>query len=140
MRLDLLRPTVRALSWRSNQSSGTSPPVQYPFLVKRMSLTRSRMIVAAASVLWLVHIAACIALGSRSPGPLLSDLIQFILGALLIAAMMLAANRSHGMARAFWRLTTSAYVLLLSAQGLSVYNDLARTSAATAICFSRRLM
>jgi diguanylate cyclase (GGDEF)-like protein len=71
----------------------------------------------------------CIALGTRSPGPLLSDLIQFILGALLIAAMMLAANRSEGMARAFWRLTTAAYGLLLSAQGLSVYNDFAHTSA-----------
>ena len=94
-----------------------------------MSLTRSRTIMAAASLLWLVHIAVCTAFGTRSPGPLLSDLIQFILGGQLIAAMMLAANRSQGMARAFWRLTTSAYVLLLSAQGLTVYHDLARTSA-----------
>jgi diguanylate cyclase (GGDEF)-like protein len=84
---------------------------------------------AAASVLWLVHIAVCLALGARSPGPLLSDLIQFILGTLLIAAMMLAANRSQGMARAFWRLTTSACLLLLWAEGLSVYNHLAHTSA-----------
>jgi diguanylate cyclase (GGDEF)-like protein len=94
-----------------------------------MSLTRSRTIVAAAALLWLVHIAVCIAFGTRGPGPLLSDLIQFILGGQLIAAMMLATNRSEGMARAFWRLTTSAYLLLLLAQGLSVYNDLARTSA-----------
>jgi diguanylate cyclase (GGDEF)-like protein len=94
-----------------------------------MSLTRSRTIVAAASLLWLVHVAVCIAFGTRSPGPLLSDLIQFILGGQLIAAMVLAANRSEGMARAFWRLTTSAYLLLLSAQGLSVYNDLVRTPA-----------
>ena len=87
------------------------------------------MTVAAASVLWLAQIAVCTALATRSPGPLLSDLIQFILGALLIAAIKLAANRSQGMGRAFWRLTTSAYLLLLAAQGLSVYNDLAPSPA-----------
>jgi diguanylate cyclase (GGDEF)-like protein len=92
-----------------------------------MSLARSRIIVASAAVLWLTHIAVCLSLRESSPGPLLSDLIQVILGGILIGSMLLAANRSEGMARAFWRLGITAYVVWMSAQGLSVYNDLART-------------
>lgn len=49
------------------------------------------------------------------------------MGGLLLGAMMLAARRSEGMARAFWRLGTVAYVLWMLAQGLSVYNDLIPT-------------
>jgi len=92
-----------------------------------MSSTRARIIVASAAVLWLIHIGVCFGLGENSPGPLLSDLIQFTLGGLLIGSMLLAASRSEGMARAFWRLAISAYAVWATAQGLSVYNDLART-------------
>jgi diguanylate cyclase (GGDEF)-like protein len=90
-------------------------------------LSRSRIIVTVAVVLWLVHIVVCVALGTHGSGPLLSDLIQLIIGALLIASMALAADRSEGIARAFWQLGIAAYGLWMVAQGLSVYNDLART-------------
>ena len=92
-----------------------------------MSLTRLRIIVASAAVLWLTHVGVCLSLGETSPGPLLSDLIQFVLGGVLIGSMLLAGKRSEGMARAFWRLGITAYAVWVSAQGLSVYNDLART-------------
>lgn len=92
-----------------------------------MMLSRSRILVAAALVLWVVHVGVCFSLGAKSPGPLLSDLIQFVVGGLLIGSMLLAANRSEGMARAFWRLGIVAYTLWMIAQGLGVYNDLART-------------
>ncbi|HTT25281.1 MAG TPA: GGDEF domain-containing protein [Candidatus Sulfotelmatobacter sp.] len=92
-----------------------------------MTLTRSRMLVAAAAMLWLAHVGVCLSLGTKSPGPFLSDLIQLVIGGLLIASMLFAAERSEGMVRAFWRLGISAYTLLMMAQGLSVYNDLART-------------
>jgi diguanylate cyclase (GGDEF)-like protein len=83
--------------------------------------------VTAAAFLWLVHIGVAVGLNTRPPGPLLSDLIQLTMGGLLIGAITLAARRSEGMARAFWRLAIAAYVLWMLAQGLSVYNDLART-------------
>jgi diguanylate cyclase (GGDEF)-like protein len=96
-----------------------------------MNLSRSRIIVAVAAFLWLAHVVVCVSLGANSPGPFLSDLIQFALGTLVISAMLMAADRSEGMARAFWRLGVAAYGLWAIAQGLAVYNDLARTPVVT---------
>ena len=75
----------------------------------------------------MAHVGVCTLLGTRSPGPVLSDLLQLVIGGFLIAAMVMAAKRSEGMARAFWRLATGAYALWMIAQSLGVYNDLART-------------
>jgi diguanylate cyclase (GGDEF)-like protein len=90
-------------------------------------LSRSRIIVTAAAFLWLVHVAVCISLGAQGFGPVLSDMLQFSIGGLLITAMLLAVRRSEGMARAFWQLAMAAYGLWMAAQGLGIYNDLART-------------
>jgi diguanylate cyclase (GGDEF)-like protein len=76
--------------------------------------------------LWLAHIGVTAALGTNPPGPALSDIIQFALGGLLICTLLETSRRCEGMARAFWLLATSAYGLWIVAQGLSVYNDLAR--------------
>jgi diguanylate cyclase (GGDEF)-like protein len=92
-----------------------------------MNLSRSRIIVAVAALLWVAHVVVCVSLGANSPGPFLSDLIQLVLGVLVIGSMLLAADRSEGMARAFWRLGVAAYALWTIAQGLGLYNDLART-------------
>jgi len=83
--------------------------------------------VTAAAILWLVHLGVALGLGTRTPGPVLSDLIQLILGGLVMGALVFAAQRSEGMARSFWRLAMAAYALWMIAQGLGVYNDLART-------------
>ena len=90
-------------------------------------MSRSRIIVAVWVILWMAHVGVCTSLGTRSPGPVLSDLLQLVIGGFLIAAMVMAAKRSEGMARAFWRLATGAYALWMIAQSLGVYNDLART-------------
>ena len=90
-------------------------------------MSRSRIIVAVSAVLWVAHIVVCTSLGSRPPGPVLSDILQLVIGGLLITAMLMAAKRSEGMAHAFWRLATGAYTLWMIAQSLGVYNDLART-------------
>ena len=94
-------------------------------------MSRSRIIVALAAALWLVHVGLCLFLGANNPGPVLSDLLQFLIGGCLIGSMLLAAERSEGMARAFWRLGVFAYALWMVAQGLGVYNDLARTQVVT---------
>jgi diguanylate cyclase (GGDEF)-like protein len=91
-------------------------------------VSRSRAIVAAAGVLWLTHIVVLLTLGDHAPGPLLSDVIQFCIGGLLIASLILAAARSEGMARAFWQLGVVAYCVWMSAQGLSIFTDLHRTA------------
>ena len=63
-----------------------------------MNLSRSRIIVAVAAFLWLAHAVVCVSLGANNPGPFLSDLIQLVLGVLVIGSMLLAADRSEGMA------------------------------------------
>jgi diguanylate cyclase (GGDEF)-like protein len=91
---------------------------------ERIALSRTRDIIAAATGLWLIHISVSFALGARNPGPLLSDVIQLLLGGLLIWTLIDAARRSEGMARAFWHLAISAYALWMVAQTLGVYNEL----------------
>ena len=91
-------------------------------------MSRSRAIVTAAGVLWLVHIIVVLTLGSRAPGPLLSDILQFVMGGLLVASLVLAAGRSEGMARAFWQLGTVAYCVWMVSQGLSIFSDLHTTA------------
>ncbi len=88
-------------------------------------MTRRRTLLTSAALLWLVHIGVAAAFGTRPPGPTLSDVIQFVIGGLLMVTLWQSSRRSEGMARAFWLLATSAYGLWMVAQGLSVYNDLA---------------
>jgi len=86
---------------------------------------RSRTLLICAAALWLVHIGVAFGLGTRPPGPVLSDAIQLVVGGLLISVLWETSRRSEGMARGFWTLTVSAYVLLAIGQALSVYNDIA---------------
>ena len=88
-------------------------------------MPRTRIVATVAGLLWLTHIVVVALLGTKPPGPFLSDLMQCLLGLVLIYAVVDAARRSEGLARSFWRLTAVAYSLWLIAQSLSVYNDLA---------------
>ena len=118
-------------SWRIAELSSKSGSVPYDISVKVAfplrgnALSRTRIVATVAGLLCLMHIGVVARLGTRPPGPILSDLIQFSLGVALIFAVVEAASRSEGLARSFWRLTAAAYSLWLIAQGLSVYNDLA---------------
>ncbi len=87
-------------------------------------MSRRRILVTAAGLLWLAHVGIAAALGTRAPGPVLSDVIQLLLGGLLVAALYDASRRSEGIARAFWNLAVGAYCLWMIAQSLGVYNDL----------------
>jgi len=81
--------------------------------------------VTVTGLLWLAHIGVVAILGTKSFGPFLSDLIQFNLGVVLVYAIVAASRRSEGLARSFWLLAAVAYSLWLTAQGLSVFNDMA---------------
>ena len=63
--------------------------------------------------------------GATPPGPVFSDTVQFLLGGVLIVAIVDATRRSQGLAHAFWTLAVSAYSVWMVAQGLSLYNDVA---------------
>jgi diguanylate cyclase (GGDEF)-like protein len=86
-------------------------------------LPRPRLVASAAVILWLIHISVIFTLGTKPPGPLLSDVIQFVLGIVVLASNLDASQRSEGLGRSFWRLASAAWVLWLIAQGLGVYND-----------------
>ena len=92
--------------------------------MKRNALPRTRIVVTVAGLLWLAHLGEVVMLGTRPPGPFVSDLIQLTLGLALIYAVISAARRAEGLARSFWRLTALAYALWMVAQILSVYNVL----------------
>ena len=92
-------------------------------------MLRRRTILAVAGLFLLVHVGVLISFGTASPGPFVSDLIQLILGGLLIFSSIQASRRSEGLARSFWRLTATAYAFWFIAQGLSVYYDLFRSFA-----------
>ncbi len=104
-------------------SPDRSPLVLQIALTERIALPRRRTLLICAAVLWLLHIGVAALLGTKSPGPLLSDAIQFTIGALLIATLLKTSRLCEGMARGFWNLTTAAYAFWMIAQGLSVYND-----------------
>jgi diguanylate cyclase (GGDEF)-like protein len=84
--------------------------------------------VTIAGLLLLAHFAVVASLGTSARGPVLSDVIQLALGALLIFTIAGTSRRSEGFARSFWRLTAAAYVAWFIAQGLGVYNDFASSS------------
>lgn len=91
-------------------------------------MSRRRITVTIAGLIWLAHVGVVVLFKGAAPGPVLSDVIQLTLGAVVIYSIDQASRRSEGMAISFWRLAGVAYMLLLVAQALSVYNDLFRTS------------
>ena len=96
-------------------------------------MPRKPIVIAVATVLWLAHVFVVASLGTKTPGPFLSDLIQLTLAIVLIWSIVAATRRSEGMALSFWRLTAFAYLVLFVAQGFSVYNDVAASPMVSGI-------
>jgi diguanylate cyclase (GGDEF)-like protein len=101
--------------------------------MKVSTLPRKHIVVVVAGLLWLAHVGVVASLGTRAPGPFLSDVIQLMLGVVLICSVIAASRRSEGMALSFWRLTAFAYMVWLVAQGFSVYNDVAASPMVSGI-------
>ncbi len=77
----------------------------------------------AAGLGLLGHIANLAILGDRPPGPLISNLIQFALGAGAGIAALLAARRSGKFASKVWNLTALAIAIYTAGQGFVIYYD-----------------
>jgi len=82
------------------------------------------LIIALAIALWLAHVAVIGLWGTTPRGALGSDFIQLTLGVILVSVTARAANRSRGVERRYWSIAAVAYLLLVSAQFLSVSQDL----------------
>jgi diguanylate cyclase (GGDEF)-like protein len=92
-------------------------------------LPRIRLVATLASLLLLLHAVVVVFAGNSPHGPLLSDLVQLLIGTVLLYTVVMAGQRSQGLARSFWRLTMAAYALWFVAQTLGVYNDFAASPA-----------
>lgn len=95
-------------------------------------MSAQRRVTRAAYALVVLHVAVLSYFSTHSIGPVVSDCLQLILGALVIVAISGAARRSDAVGRYFWRLNSIAFSLWLVAQALAVYSDFFGTSAARA--------
>jgi diguanylate cyclase (GGDEF)-like protein len=78
----------------------------------------------AAVALFAAHVAVVLVWHGAGSGPVLSDVVQFALGGLLLNATIAAARRSEQFARSFWRMCAAAYTIWMLAQGFGIYMDL----------------
>ena len=87
-----------------------------------------RAIVILGLVLLFAHAAILTILGTKSRGPLVSDLIQLFLGLLVIAACLQASYRCEDVARYFWRFCALANLIWVFGQALGAYSDIFHSS------------
>jgi signal transduction histidine kinase/ActR/RegA family two-component response regulator len=69
------------------------------------------------------HAVILASLGTRAPGPLVSDLLQLLLGVLRFLFVLAAARRSRNLGRNFWRLVAGAFAVWILGQILGTYYD-----------------
>lgn len=84
----------------------------------------SKRLILACCILVAGQTAVLASLGTRIPGPLLSEATQLALGIICILACTAAFRRSSGIARYAWRLLAATFVVWAVAQGLAVYLDI----------------
>ena len=84
-------------------------------------MTPRRYFLFAAVALLAAHAAVLKWLGDAWPGPLLSDIVQLLMGVLVFAASLLAMRRSRTLGRLFWKLTAIAVLLWCAGQALGAY-------------------
>jgi PAS domain S-box-containing protein len=69
-----------------------------------------------------LHVLGLAILGTRPPGPVLSQILQTICAFLAGMACLQASFRSSAFARSFWRLSAAGFFLWSGAQALGTYN------------------
>jgi len=73
----------------------------------------------------LVALHGAVLAGGSSVSPVVSDVIQFALGGVLVANSVRIVRASAGWYRHFWQLHAASFLLWCVAQGLGVYQDVA---------------
>ena len=87
-----------------------------------MPLAR-RLAFSAAVVALAVHAVTLVWLGDKAPGPLVSDLIQFILGVAATWAAISAARRSGKYGCKVWGMAAAGFGVYTAGQGIVIYYD-----------------
>jgi len=87
-------------------------------------LYNPRTTVGAGFALLIVHLIVLLSFRTSPPGPFLSDLIQLMLGCLLVLCCFRAARASEGLACHFWQLASLAFSIWLVAQGIGTYSHI----------------
>ena len=82
-----------------------------------------RVVVAGAWAALAAHLFVLWRFGNDQPGPVISDLLQFLLGVGATWACFVAANRSEIYARKVWNLAALALLIYTAGQGIVVYYD-----------------
>lgn len=80
-------------------------------------------LVSAAGVIAALHVAIVSTVGTRTPGPFVSDSLQLALGCICVIACLDAFRRSHGVERYIWRFLTVTFVIWCLGQILATYID-----------------
>lgn len=73
--------------------------------------------------LYALHAIILLSLGTRPPGPNLSNLVQIFMGAICVLAAYQASRRAVSIGRYFWGLTAITFTLFVLAQSLASYDD-----------------
>ena len=86
-------------------------------------MARTRNVAILAAAFFLADLAVIVTIGTRGPGPVLSDLLQLTLAAFLVFHCVEASRRSTGLARSFWTLAAASFSVVLVGLGLVAYRD-----------------
>jgi diguanylate cyclase (GGDEF)-like protein len=87
------------------------------------SFARARTTIVLAASLLLAHGAVVTLLGTSTPGPVLSDLIEVTLAGLTVFHCSRASGRSSGLARSFWALAATTFAIAFVDFSLMVWSE-----------------
>ncbi len=91
-------------------------------------LARARTTLILAASLLLAHGAVVTVLGTSTPGPVLSDLIEAAVAGLAVFHCTRASGRSAGLARSFWTLAATTFAIALVDFSLMVWSEFSPAS------------
>src|SRR5215470_6575191 len=80
-----------------------------------------RTLVFTTIALLIAHAVVLKTLGANCPGPILSDLVQLLIGMVVFLTCLQAMRRSQTFGRLFWKLAALALFLWCIGQTLAVY-------------------
>jgi signal transduction histidine kinase/CheY-like chemotaxis protein len=86
-------------------------------------MTRVQKTISTVCVLLAIQYSALYWLGTRPPGPLLSDSVQVVMLLLCVVASFKASRRSHALSRTFWQLAAFSFSVIVVAQVLQTLHD-----------------
>ena len=104
-----------------------------------MSL-RQRVFGAFAAAGLLLHLLVLATMSGTPTGRLLSNLLQFALGILVIAATLDAQQRSGDFGRNVWRLVAASFAIYTVGQGVVIWYDNVRDASLLSWWFSTPLL